>query len=174
MSKFSEILVSLRKHKNITQQDLAKNLGVSRSIVGMYETGQRMPSFEVLEAIAKIFDVSIDYLVGHTERNESVQFDDTHKSSINWFDKKCIEAENAIYIFTQDIKNAICNNRGCVGPIPEELTITNNHNVHLMSEAEKTMLDLFQEIPPDQQPVMLAMMRVFVEGCRPKEIIEEL
>lgn len=67
MSKFSDILVYLRKRDKLSQQELATKLGVSRSIVGMYETDQRMPSFEVLEAIADTFNVNIDFLVGHVD-----------------------------------------------------------------------------------------------------------
>lgn len=67
MSKFSDTLVYLRKRDKLSQQELALKLGVSRSVVGMYETDQRMPSFEVLEAIADTFNVNIDFLVGHVD-----------------------------------------------------------------------------------------------------------
>lgn len=70
MSKFSDMLVYLRKRDKLSQQELATRLGVSRSVVGMYETDQRMPSFEVLEAIADTFNVNIDFLVGHTDSGD--------------------------------------------------------------------------------------------------------
>ena len=70
MSKFSEMLVYLRKRDRLSQQELATKLGVSRSVVGMYETDQRMPSFEVLEAIADTFNVNIDFLVGHNDSGD--------------------------------------------------------------------------------------------------------
>lgn len=67
MSKFSDRLVYLRKRDRLSQQELATKLGVSRSVVGMYETGQRMPSFEVLEAIADTFNVNISFLIGQAD-----------------------------------------------------------------------------------------------------------
>lgn len=73
MSKFSDMLVYLRKRDNISQQELADRIGMSRSIVGMYETGKRMPSFEVLEAIADVFNVDINFLYGHTDSREYSQ-----------------------------------------------------------------------------------------------------
>lgn len=67
MSKFSDMLVYLRKRDKLSQQELADKIGMSRSVVGMYESDQRMPSFEVLEAIADTFNVNIDFLVGHVD-----------------------------------------------------------------------------------------------------------
>lgn len=63
--KFSEILKTLRKKKQITQTELAKQLNVSKSTIGMYETGQREPNFEILEMLSNIFNVSIDCLLGN-------------------------------------------------------------------------------------------------------------
>lgn len=57
----------LRKDNSITQEELAKNIGVSTSMVGMYETNARKPSYEVLIKIANYFGVSTDYLLGKTE-----------------------------------------------------------------------------------------------------------
>ncbi len=45
----------LRKSKNITQEELGKNIGVTTSMVGMYETNARKPSYEVLIKIADFF-----------------------------------------------------------------------------------------------------------------------
>ena len=49
-------------------------LKVSRSTIGMYETGSREPDFETCEAIADIFNVDMDYLLGRTsiERKEPI------------------------------------------------------------------------------------------------------
>lgn len=65
--KFSERLAQLRKEHNMTQQELAEKLGVSRGTIGMYEIGQRDPDTETLAKIAEIFGVSTDYLLGRTD-----------------------------------------------------------------------------------------------------------
>ncbi len=70
MSSFANTLLYLRKRAGMTQQELADKIDISRSQIGMYETDQRMPSREVLEAIADTFNVSIDFLIGHTETGD--------------------------------------------------------------------------------------------------------
>lgn len=64
-------------NRGITQEELASALGVSRSTIGMYETGSREPGFETSEAIADIFNVDMDYLMGRSlvERKHPVASD---------------------------------------------------------------------------------------------------
>lgn len=70
MAAFSDRLLSLRKQKGITQQELADiltrtgDVKITRSAVGMWESGQRIPKWEVLETIADYFNVDIQYLRG--------------------------------------------------------------------------------------------------------------
>ena len=66
MTTFADRLKELRKQRNITQDELAKNIGLSKSTIGMYEQGNREPNYEMLETIADHFNVDIDYLVGRT------------------------------------------------------------------------------------------------------------
>lgn len=69
--KFPDILKSLRKKENLNQLELAKAIGVSRSAIGMYESGLREPDFETMEAIADYFNVSMDYLHGKSEQQKT-------------------------------------------------------------------------------------------------------
>jgi len=57
-------LKALRRESDITQPDLAKSLGVSKGAVGHWEVGSREPSLEMISNIARIFKVSVDYLMG--------------------------------------------------------------------------------------------------------------
>lgn len=68
MGRFQTVLKSLRTAKHLTQEDLAKTLGISRSTIGMYENGSREPDYEMLELIADYFNVDIDYLLGRTNK----------------------------------------------------------------------------------------------------------
>lgn len=68
MGQFQNILKSLRLAKNLTQDELAKQLRISRSAIGMYESGAREPDFDTLELIADFFNVDIDYLMGRTTK----------------------------------------------------------------------------------------------------------
>lgn len=67
-NKFGDNLKKLRSEMGITQTELAKVIGVKPSTVGMYETGERQPNFEIEEKIADFFNVSLDYLRGKTEK----------------------------------------------------------------------------------------------------------
>ena len=64
MKTFGERLKALRKEKNIGQVELAKQLGVGKSIISLWETNQCEPTLSKLIALARFFDVSIDYLAG--------------------------------------------------------------------------------------------------------------
>ena len=64
---FTERLKSLRKERNVTQTQLAKELNVSIGSVGNWETGARIPDIETFKILAEYFDVSVDYLLGRSE-----------------------------------------------------------------------------------------------------------
>ncbi len=64
MGSFQNIFKSLRISNGLTQIETAERLGISRSTIGMYETGAREPDFETLEKIADFFHVNTDYLLG--------------------------------------------------------------------------------------------------------------
>lgn len=68
MGDFANIIKRLRSSAGLTQVELAEKLGVSRSTIGMYETGTRNPDSEMLEKIADLFNVDIDYLLGRTNK----------------------------------------------------------------------------------------------------------
>jgi transcriptional regulator with XRE-family HTH domain len=66
--KFADRMRELRKEQGLTQDDLAKALGISRSAVGMYEQGRREPDFDILDTAADFFDVSVGYMTGGPDR----------------------------------------------------------------------------------------------------------
>lgn len=63
---FAKKLKKLRLEHGISQKDLAKELGISRSCLANYETGKRQPDNEMLVKIADRFQVLVDYLVDRT------------------------------------------------------------------------------------------------------------
>ena len=60
----AESLKKIRKQYKMTQEDVAKFLGVSRSGYTYYETGKTVPSIETLKKLAVIYDTTIDNIVG--------------------------------------------------------------------------------------------------------------
>lgn len=67
MAEIKDRIVSLRNEKNITQSQLAEELDISPSAIGMYEQGRRKPSYELLEEICDYFNVDMDYLMGRSD-----------------------------------------------------------------------------------------------------------
>lgn len=67
MAMFSDRLRSLRTLKGLSQSDFAKQIGISKSSVNMYERGEREPNFKTLECIADYFNVDMDYLLGKSD-----------------------------------------------------------------------------------------------------------
>lgn len=53
----------LRTGQKMTQQALADRIGVAKSVVSYYESGERYPSYDVLVRIAHIFHTTTDYLL---------------------------------------------------------------------------------------------------------------
>lgn len=72
MGKFADVFKYLRIQSGLTQQEMADKLKISRSSIGMYENGEREPSFELLENIADYFNVDMNYLIGKKELSENI------------------------------------------------------------------------------------------------------
>lgn len=62
---FKDNLVQLRKYKQLTQEELAEKVGVSRQAIAKWEAGETMPDLEKSRLLAEIFEVSLDDLANH-------------------------------------------------------------------------------------------------------------
>jgi len=62
-------LRELRENKNVTQNEIAELLKITRSAYSQYETGRRQMNYETLCLLADYYSVSIDYLLGRYETN---------------------------------------------------------------------------------------------------------
>ena len=70
MIDFGNKLKTLRLQYNLTQNELAQKLDVTKSVISAYETGIRTPSYDILINIAQIFKVTTDYLLGLEKKQE--------------------------------------------------------------------------------------------------------
>lgn len=59
-----EVLLNLRKKFNLTQDEMAKKLFVSRQAISRWENGETIPNIDTLKTISKEFNVSINTLLG--------------------------------------------------------------------------------------------------------------
>ena len=64
-TNFSNNFKSMRKKRNLTQEQIAETLGVSCQAVSKWETNSSYPDISLLPIIADYFGVSVDYLIGH-------------------------------------------------------------------------------------------------------------
>ena len=65
---FGKRFYELRKEHNYTQHKLAKLLNISRSTISKYESGDLFPTTHTLIKIARVFKVSVDYLIGLSDK----------------------------------------------------------------------------------------------------------
>ena len=61
-------IAELRKAQNLTQQQLADELGVNQQVVASYEIGRRRVPVSTLPALARVLAVSIEGLIGEDEK----------------------------------------------------------------------------------------------------------
>ncbi len=64
MVELGNKLRQLRKARNLTQQQLALQIGVNKAMISFYELGERIPSPEVLRKLAFTLHTTTDYLLG--------------------------------------------------------------------------------------------------------------
>ncbi|WP_157454672.1 helix-turn-helix domain-containing protein [Carnobacterium maltaromaticum] len=100
MSQFGTRLKELRLSKKMSQEDLAKILGMKRENVSHYERGltTNVPS-DVLEKVSNYFNVSADYLLGRETSTltgkDAIDFKDFMDNSVDmtFFGEDMTEAE---------------------------------------------------------------------------------
>ena len=68
MVDFGGRLRVLRKQHGLTQGQLAEKLNLTKSVVSAYENDIRLPSYDVLITLSRIFKVSTDYLLGQSKK----------------------------------------------------------------------------------------------------------
>ena len=62
--KTKDIILELRTKKGMSQEELADKVFVTRQAVSRWETGETVPNTETLKQLSKLFDVSINTLLG--------------------------------------------------------------------------------------------------------------
>ena len=78
--EFSEKLTQLRKSKNMTQEELAAMLYVSRAAVSKWESGRGLPNIDSLKAIAALFGMPVDELLSGEELLSAAQSETREKT----------------------------------------------------------------------------------------------
>lgn len=68
MNQFASMLKALRQQQALTQEQLARDVGLSKSAISMYECGNREPDLNTLERIARYFSVDMATITGNMPR----------------------------------------------------------------------------------------------------------
>ena len=111
-----EHLRELRINKGLTQQDVATALGCNQTAVGKYERGQLEPNIETLNKLARLFDVTVDYLTGNSDELgqtvANVELTDAERSLLFYFRNTTAAGQRAISDSAKSIYEALKTARG--------------------------------------------------------------
>jgi transcriptional regulator with XRE-family HTH domain len=125
-------LKELRMLSGLSLRDLAAKCDISKTALFAYEQGERHPKFETVEALCDVFNCDIDYLTGRS---------DIKNAAANLLGYSSLEeAYNAGADLSVLLKQTA----------PTELEL---------SEGEQMLIKLFRQIPPEQQPSAIEMLR---------------
>ena len=94
----AENLKTLRATQKLTQEELAKEMNVSKGAVAMWETGKRNPDLDINKKIASYFNVTIDYLL---DKETSTKKDPASDDQIKFALFGTTEVDDELY---EDIK----------------------------------------------------------------------
>lgn len=102
--EFSQRIKSLRKENNLTQEQLAQSLHVSRQAVSNWENNRNLPDIEMLIQISSVFDISLDELLTGKELKEKIIVDgnESRRAKMNLISTilgVCLSVLGFIFIF---------------------------------------------------------------------------
>ena len=184
MSIFSTRLKELRNKASLSQQELSKIIGISKSSINMYERGEREPGLETVGAFADFFDVQTDYLLGKHDDKRSLKDGKKYNRCIiqivenyrhlHGYDKEQMEELLDWKGMYSDLeKDRILGDEGILrsiqntfevldspeGSMPISALMNNSPSEPQLNEGEQLLVDLFRKIPEDQQGLVLNLIR---------------
>lgn len=148
----------LRENAGMTQTELGKLLNVKDSAISKYESGKIPLTDETLLQLSKIFNVSIDYLLGkdHSEQEQEEPFYTTQRERAllgiyrnyedNGYSHKLIEQLSIYFPEFQD----------CTVPL---------------DELDKKFLFVFRKLNEDNQDIILGEMKKYIKEQRYEETV---
>ena len=79
--KLGENILKLRKDCKLSQEQLAEKVNVTRQTISNWELGETSPSLEQAKEIAKLYNVSLDYVVGNDKNNVEAKLNNVERLS---------------------------------------------------------------------------------------------
>ena len=185
MTNFSIRLKELRNKANLSQQELSKIIGISKSSINMYERGEREPGLETVGALADYFDVQTDYLLGKSDDTRSPKQAKKYNKLIiqsledyrvlHGYDRKQIEDLLDWEDIYSDFENGrVLGDEGLLRTIrgllavdatiyPEDCTDHNENppSEPSLTEGEKMWLELYRMVSKDTRVMLFTMVNSF-------------
>lgn len=146
MDKIGQRISTMRNSRGLNQIDLARMVGVSRSTIGMWETGNRRPGYTELEALADAFNVPIGALLGdekqRQEEEELVMLREAIRSNSNIKDILKISAMLSPHAIMQlkAIAQALLDTEACINAKFDTSPVALPKNVSPVSHASCHMI----------------------------------
>ena len=117
IDKFSYRLIVLMEDFNMSQVDLAKKIGISNVTISRYLSGDRIPRLDVITKIASAFNVSIDYLLGISDKKNNDHSQENHDLDIALLAQSLFNLEGNNHLSKNQIeliKNLLLANKGFI------------------------------------------------------------
>ncbi|MDE6210436.1 MAG: helix-turn-helix domain-containing protein [Clostridia bacterium] len=86
--KFTSNIRKLRKEFNVSQPQLAKEIGYGKSVISSWEIGTQIPSAKAIIILSRYFQVSVDYILNVTNDNTMLHRIDDFDVDISIFNKR--------------------------------------------------------------------------------------
>ena len=151
-----------RKLLGLSQEELAAKLNISQKSISKYENGDRRPSYEVLIAMADMFEVSTDYLLGrdkfcvkYANNKKNEQGEPFYTSEI---ERNLLE----IYRKYEDDGFSDSVSNGLKSFFPE----LNINPLKILTEREQTILETFHKLNEDNQDIIIGDMKKYLKEQR--------
>lgn len=162
---FADNLRSVRKERNISQENLAELLNVSRQAVSKWEQGTGYPEMEKMITLAEVLNVSLDYLVSGDNNNKGLEKRitvSTGKIMIRSYDgKKLI---NCYKVLSTHVSNSIFKSK----PDEPQYALFGVDSSSFWGDS-KTLLGWYAD-ETDIQNEVDAIAKALEEGCTSYEL----
>lgn len=99
---FGERLRNLRTSRNMSQEQVARHIGLTRSAYSHYEINNRQPVYATLLKLAVLFDVSVDYLIND---NSYIESHDTHQLLQLWHGLDADSRQQTLQLMRQSLSS---------------------------------------------------------------------
>lgn len=162
---FYEIFCRLCQVHDLTPSGAATKIGFNRASVTMWKNTGKAPKQELLLKIANYFGVTTDYLLGYDiqARIDSLEFQisQLNEEIRTASAERKEEIEYSIAVLEESYEDLLLAQKLSASGEKEQKKISPHDSI---TEGERQVLELFRQIPEDQQPVVLAMIRAALSG----------